>query len=128
MGRTTRRRRPDFKARSNEAWYDLIDDYDLIEASFLKQYGIRLSREPDMPWTEFCSLLSGLMHDTPLGRIVAVRAEEDREALKHFTPEQRRIRSEWRARAVRMDADSYGAAIRGFEDMFRAMAGKKGNR
>ena len=79
-----------------------------------------------MPWTEFCTLLSGLMHDTPLGQVAAIRAEEDKETLKRFTPEQRRIRAEWRRRAVKMDADSYAAAMRGLEDLFRAMAGKKG--
>lgn len=79
-----------------------------------------------MPWTEFCSLLSGLMHDTPLGRIVAIRAEEDKEALKRFTPEQRRIRSQWRRRAVRPDTDAYAAAMNGLESLFRAMAGKEG--
>ena len=77
-----------------------------------------------MPWTEFCSLLSGLMHDTPLGQIVAIRAEEDKETLKRFTPEQRRIRSEWRRRsAEKMAPDDYAAAMRGLEDLFRAMAG-----
>ena len=94
----------------------------------MKQYGVRLSQEPDMPWTEFCSLLSGLMHDTPLGQIVAIRAEEDKEVLKHFTPEQRRIRAVWRRRAVQMDADSYAAAMKGFENLFRAMAGKGGSK
>lgn len=123
-----RRQRPDFSSRSGDTWYDLIEDYDLIEASFLKQYGIRLSHEPDMPWTEFCSLLSGLMHDTPLGQIVAIRAEEDKEALKRFTPEQRRIRSEWRRRAVEMDSDTYAAAMNGFESLFRALAGKEGSK
>lgn len=81
-----------------------------------------------MPWTEFCSLLSGLMHDTPLGQIVAIRAEEDKDTLKRFTPEQRRIRSEWRRRAVKMDADTYAAAMSGFENLFRAMAGKEGEK
>ena len=49
-----------------------------------------------MPWDEFSDLLSGIGPDTALGRIVAIRAEEDEEILKHFTPEQRRIRREWR--------------------------------
>lgn len=79
-----------------------------------------------MPWTEFCSLLSGLMHDTPLGQIVAIRAEEDKQVLRQFTPEQRRVRAEWRRRKVKMDPNSYAAAMRGLEDLFRAMAGKEG--
>lgn len=30
-----------------------------------------------MSWGEFCSLLSGLMPDTPLGQIVGIRSEKD---------------------------------------------------
>lgn len=48
-----------------------------------------------MPWTEFCQLLIGIGPDTALGRIVSIRAENDKDVLKHFTPEQRRIRAEW---------------------------------
>lgn len=51
-----------------------------------------------MSYQEFCSLLSGIMPDTPLGQIVSIRAENDKEIIKHFTPEQRRIRMEWRNR------------------------------
>ncbi len=51
-----------------------------------------------MSYQEFCILLSGIMPDTPLGQIVSIRAENDKEILKHFTPEQRRIRAEWRNR------------------------------
>ena len=40
----------------------------------------------------------GLGPDTALGRIVSIRAEEDKEILKNFTKEQKRIRSEWRNR------------------------------
>ncbi len=79
----------------------MIDDYDLIVASFQSQYGLRLSREINtMTWDEFKDLLSGIGPDTPLGRIVTIRAEEDREMLKHFTKEQHRIRNEWRSRGA----------------------------
>ena len=81
-----------------ESFYDLFDDWDLIESSFLKQYGIRLRAENDMSYQEFCSLLSGIMPDTPLGQIVSIRAEKNKEVIKHFTPEQRRIHMEWRNR------------------------------
>lgn len=33
-------------------------------------------------------LLSGLMPETPLGKIVATRCEENKEILKHFSPEE----------------------------------------
>ena len=80
---------------SNEVWYDLIDDYPLIEASFLEQYGIRLN-ETDMSWREFSDLLACLSADTALGRIVAIRSEDDAEILKNFTKGQKEIRVEWR--------------------------------
>lgn len=49
-----------------------------------------------MSWSEFCSLLAGIMPKTPLGQIVSIRSEEDKDILKNFTKEQRRIRDEWR--------------------------------
>lgn len=73
------------------------EDWELIEASFVTQYGIRLT-ETEMDWKEFITLLSAIMPETPLGKIVQIRAEEDREILKHFTPEQRSIRDSWRNR------------------------------
>lgn len=80
---------------SGDVWYDLYADYPLIEASFLEQYGIRLS-EVDMSWREFADLLSCLSADTALGRIVAIRSENDPEVLKNFTKGQKDIRKEWR--------------------------------
>ncbi|MDU5211470.1 MAG: Gp15 family bacteriophage protein [Clostridium sp.] len=69
-----------------------------MEASFAMQYGIRLRNEPDMSWGEFQTLLIGIMPKTPLGQIVSIRSEEDKEMLKNFTKEQHRIRNEWRNR------------------------------
>lgn len=66
-------------------------------ASFQAQYGIRLSKQLDtMKWDEFRALLIGIGPETPLGRVVSVRAEEDEDVLKYFTVEQNRIRNEWR--------------------------------
>ncbi|WP_372776330.1 Gp15 family bacteriophage protein [Paenibacillus sp. 79R4] len=95
--------KPDFsqsKARPNN-WYDLYEDWGLIESSIAMQYGIRLRAEPDMTWDEFCTLLAGIMPETPLGQIVQIRSENDREKLKNFTPEQHRIRNEWRSRELK---------------------------
>ena len=88
---TKRNRHP----QSNETYYDIWDDWDLIEASFLSQYGIRLRIEDDMSWSEFCSLLSGIMPETPLGRIVGIRAEKDAKVIKNFTKEQMKIHTDW---------------------------------
>ena len=82
---------------SSEPYYDLIDDFDLILSSFQSQYGLRLSKELEtMKWSEFVAMLSGLGPKTPLGRIVSIRAEDDKEVLKHFSKEQLKIRSDYR--------------------------------
>lgn len=61
------------------------------------QYGIRI-RNDDMSWNEFCTLLTGIMPETPLGQIVSIRSEENKDILKNFTKEQHKIRNEWRNR------------------------------
>lgn len=54
-----------------------------------------------MSWDEFCTLLAGIMPETPLGQIVNIRSENDKERLKSFTSEQHRIRNEWRTRGMK---------------------------
>lgn len=54
-----------------------------------------------MKWDEFKDLLIGIGPETPLGRIVSIRAEDDKDMLKHFTKEQHSIRNAWRARGVK---------------------------
>lgn len=73
------------------------EDWSLIVSSFQTQYGIRLSSELSaMGWREFSYLLEGLSGETPLGRIIAIRAENDPETLKSFTASERQIRNEYR--------------------------------
>ena len=71
-----------------------MEDYPLIEASFLDEYVLRLS-EVDMSWREFSDLLSCLSADTALGRVVAIRSETDGEVFKNVTKGQKGIREEW---------------------------------
>ena len=54
-----------------------------------------------MSWREFSYLMTGLSPDTALGRIVSIRAENDPETLKEFTPEQRKIRSDYRKKIAK---------------------------
>lgn len=79
-------------------WYDIFDDWDLIESSFATQYGIRFNEICNMDWGEFCTLLKGIMYKTPLGQVVSIRSEEDKDILKNFTKEQHKIRNEWKAK------------------------------
>ena len=74
-----------------------------------------------MPWDEFSDLLSGIGPDTALGRIVAIRAEE---ILKHFTPEQRRIRREWRNKhAMKVSEEDRDKFLEAMKQAFIDMAG-----
>lgn len=62
------------------------------------QYHIRLREEPDMSWDEFAMLLKGIMPETPLGKTVSVRSEENKDILKNFTESEHAIRNSWRNR------------------------------
>lgn len=109
---------------SGDPYYDLFEDFDLIVSSFQTQYGLRLSRDiHGMKWDEFAALISGLGPETPLGRIVAIRAENDKEYLKHFSPAQKRIRNEYRnRRAKKVEQPELNAVLDMFKQAFIAMA------
>ena len=110
---------------SDDPYYDLIDDFDLIVSSFQSQYGLRLSRDlQTMKWDEFRDLLVGIAPDTALGRMVSIRAENDKEVLKRFSKEQRRIRNDWRnRRAKSVNPEDMETILNGFKQAFISMAG-----
>lgn len=100
----------------------MYEDWGLIEASFTSQYGIRLRQEDDMSWSEFCTLLAGIMPETPLGQVVSIRSENDKEVLKSFTKEQHRIRNEWRRRrtkAVALNKDEAKKQLKIFQEAMK---------
>lgn len=69
-------------------------------------------------------MLSGISPETPLGRIVAIRSEADKELLKHFTPDQRRIRSEWQNRIAKSkDPENTEKFLETMKNAFIKMAG-----
>ena len=110
-------------------YYDLDYDYSLIEASIAKQYGIRLSVDNTVLWPEFITLVSGLMHDTPLGQVMSIRSEKDPKRLREFTPEQRRIRNEWilyRNNKRKEDPVAYQNYLKGLQEWCKANFSKKG--
>ncbi len=74
-----------------------------------------------MSWSEFSALLKGIMPETPLGQIVSIRSEEDKDMLKNFTKEQHKIRNEWRNRVnpVRdMSEEEKAEEIRKVQEIF----------
>lgn len=79
-----------------------------------------------MKWDEFRTLLIGISPETPLGRIVSIRAEDDKNILKYFSKEQRRIRNEWMQRSAKkktpqQSADFYEAMKQAFIQMAGGM-------
>lgn len=122
----TRKWKNDFKNQSNsENWYDLEEDWKLIASSLKTQYGYSIRKEIDnMDWAELCSDISGLMGETPLGNIVQIRSEDDKERLKNFTQEQKNIRWKYRMKmAQNVDQEEFKKAIADLQKAFKEMAG-----
>lgn len=77
-----------------------------------------------MKWKEFAAYISGFDSKTPLGRIIAIRAETDPETIKKFTPDQKRIRNRWLSRKAKArPAKEVNAFIESMKQAFINMAG-----
>ena len=104
--------------RKGPSWYDFYDDWDLIESSIAQQYGIRIRNEIDtISWSEVKMLISGLLADTHLGRVIQIRSEDNKETLKNFTPEMHKIRNDWRNRMAQDKLKDEDALNRTFDNM-----------
>lgn len=55
------------------------------------------SEQSELKYSDWVKMVSGLMDDTPLGRVVAVRSEKDREMIRHMNKWQKQIRADWTA-------------------------------
>ncbi len=96
-------------------------------SSFLSQYGLRIRTKEfeSVSWDEFKSLLSGIDPETPLGRIVAIRAETDKKVIKNFNRDQKRIYDAWRNRkAETMSPETYDHEMKALEQMFAQLCGR----
>ncbi len=74
-----------------------------------------------MSWGEFTTLLSGIMPETPLGQIVTIRSENDKDMLKNFNAAQHKIRNEWRSRMNKMVASDKKEAAKQVANFQQAM-------
>lgn len=86
------------------------------------QYNIRLRHDESMTWSEFTTLLKGIMSETPLGQIVSIRSEENKDILKNFTQEEHRIRNEWRNKnntVNNMSEEEKAEEIRKVQELFK---------
>lgn len=119
---------PDFGRRQKKSndWYDIEYDRILIEQSIAKQYGILPSEQGNLRYADWAKLVGGLMDDTPLLRTVEIRRETDRDVIRKMTPDQLRIRSEWRAYQAShrtMDTQDTAERQRQLQAMIAAMFG-----
>ncbi len=88
-------RNPKSRQPNSNSWYDVDYDKILIEQSIAKQYGVLPSEQENLKYSDWSKMVSGLMDDTPLGRVVGVRSETNKDIIKNFTKEQRAVRNEW---------------------------------
>lgn len=77
-------------------------------------------------------MLTGIDSNTALGKIIAIRSEDDKEVLKSFTKEQHRIRNEWREKHAKMLAKFMSKqemvqSMDGLKHAFLRMAGLGGD-
>jgi hypothetical protein len=75
-----------------------------------------------MTFTEFCTLLSGIMPKTPLGQMVSIRSEDNEDMLKNYTKEQHEIRNNWRTRnnpVANMTDEEKEEKINEVQELFR---------
>lgn len=120
----------DFKTTNkNESYYDLYEDYDLIESSFAQQYGIRLRNEDEMSWDEFTNLLSGINADTPLGAVVRIRAEKDPNIMKNWGKNEKKIHRDWQKKqAQNMTKEEFDKQMQVFSNMFKSISIMQNNK
>ena len=108
-------------------WYDFYDDWDLIESSIAQQYGIRIrSVINTISWSEVKMLISGLLPDTPLGKVIQIRSENNKEQLKNFTPDMHKIRNDWRNRMAKdklKDEEKLNKVFNNMEKMLEVLFG-----
>lgn len=63
--------------------------------------------------------------ETALGRVVAIRSEKDKNVIKHFTADQRRIYDEWQSRNVKeMSQENFEKGMADLEKIFAEMCGQ----
>ena len=121
---------PDFaqpqKKPKTSNWYDVEYDRVLIEQSIAKQYGVLPSEQGNLRYADWAKLVGGLMDDPPLLRTVEIRRETDRDVIRRMTPDQLRIRSEWRtyqASRRTMDTQDMAQQQQQLQAMIAAMFG-----
>lgn len=53
------------------------------------------SEQEDLSYSDWAKLVSGLMNDTPLGKVIEIRSEDDPDIIKNMNADQLAIRNRW---------------------------------
>lgn len=76
-----------------------------------------------MGWYEFSYLLQGLSGETPLGHIIAIRAENRPEVVKEMSAQEKTIRNEYRRKmAMKKSEKETKSALDSIKDAFMKLA------
>ena len=114
--------------KNNEVFYDFYEDFDLIDASVTAQYGIRIRQEANsITWSEVKVLIKGLLPETPLGKVIAIRSENDPKVLKTFSKALHEERNSFRKRMAdkKVDNGTFEEDMQKLENFFKVSFQKK---
>ena len=84
---------------NKDPYYDLYDDYDMIDAEFRKVHHITLAEaitDENSTWPLFTSQLSGLGENSYFYYVVSIRSEKDPVKISKFKPSERKMWLDWR--------------------------------
>lgn len=82
------------------------------------------SEQDELSYSDWVQLLSGIMENTPLGQIVLIRKEDDKDRLKSFSKYEHGIRNEWRSFRAKQKSENTQSVednIKALENMFKDM-------
>lgn len=100
----------------------------MILQSVAAQYGVLPAAQREMPWPDWLVLVAGLMEQTPLGRLVALRTQQDPQAVRRMSPWQKQARVRWRRFLTGRTAAHSAVARRQQREMQQELARMFGSR
>lgn len=87
------------------------------------QYPNKDLYDDKMDWIEFTTLLNGLTADTPLGRIIQIRSEDNQDIIDSFSKGEKEIYNAWQQKQMEMKFKnkSKEEVMQDIQNMFKGM-------
>ena len=87
------------------------------------QYPNKDLYDDKMDWIEFTTLLNGLTAETPLGRIIQIRSEDNQDIIDSFTQGEREIYNLWQNKQMELKYKnrSKEEVMKDIQNMFKGM-------